>query len=138
MADDILLGFMPRSQALKPGACAGLLTSGILPAMRHCIQNLMADDMVVLPAAATVYCQAAEARTGAVCGFDLSAADRYRWLPAHTSGAQVFRPKNHKILEPSGTPARSPRLSTLPPGLSWVTASVHCEAAARVRGKWHG
>ena len=55
--------------------------------MRHCIQNLMADDMVVLPAAATVYCQAAEARTGAVCGFDMSAADRYRWLPAHTSGA---------------------------------------------------
>lgn len=55
--------------------------------MRHCIQNLMADDMVVLPAATTVYCQAAEARSGAVCGFDMSAADRYRWLPAHTSGA---------------------------------------------------
>lgn len=65
---------------------AGLLTSGILPAMRHCIQHLMADDMIVLPAAATVYCQAAEARTGTVCGFDMSAANRYRWHPAHTSG----------------------------------------------------
>ena len=114
--------YAPIPQALKPEACAGLLTSGILPAMRHCIQNLMADDMVVLPAAATVYCQAAEARTGAVCGFDMSAADRYRWLPAHTSGA----------------PARSPRLSTLPPGLLWVTASLHYEVAVLVRGNWHG
>ena len=79
------------------GTCTGLLTSGILPAMRHCIQNLMADDMIVLPAAATVYCQAAEARTGAVCGFDMSAADRYRSHPAHTSGAHT-RLLQHSIL----------------------------------------
>jgi hypothetical protein len=57
--------------------------------MRHCIQNLMTDDMIVLPAAATVYCQAVEARTSTVCGFDLSSANRYRWHPAHTSGAAL-------------------------------------------------
>ncbi|KAK9836263.1 hypothetical protein WJX81_000365 [Elliptochloris bilobata] len=79
----------------------GLLTSGILPAMRHCIQNLMADDMILLPAAATVYCHAAEARTGAVCGFDMSAADRYRWHPAHTSGTTLAPGMYAPLSEPA-------------------------------------
>ena len=65
--------------------------------MRHCIQNLMADDMLVLPAAATVYCQAVEARTGAVCSFDMSSANRYRWHPAHTCGAPL-RPSAPPLL----------------------------------------
>lgn len=38
-------------------ASAGLLTSGVLPAMRHCMQHLLADDAVLLPASATVYVQ---------------------------------------------------------------------------------
>ena len=37
---------------------AGLLTSGILPAMRHCCEHLLADDAVLIPASATVYVQA--------------------------------------------------------------------------------
>ncbi len=39
------------------GALAGLLTSGIIPAMRHCMHNILADDAILLPAAATVYMQ---------------------------------------------------------------------------------
>ena len=37
---------------------AGLLTSGILPAIRHCCEHLLADDAVLIPASATVYVQA--------------------------------------------------------------------------------
>ena len=36
---------------------AGLLTSGVLPAMRHCLQNILTDDAILIPAAATVYVQ---------------------------------------------------------------------------------
>lgn len=66
--------------------CAGLLTSGLLPCMRHAIQNLMTDDMVVLPAAATVYVQAVEIRISNVCGVDLSPTNQHRWHPSHLSG----------------------------------------------------
>ena len=36
---------------------AGLLTSGIVPAMRHCLQDILTDDAMLIPAAATVYVQ---------------------------------------------------------------------------------
>lgn len=55
--------------------------------MRHAIQHLMADGMVVLPAAATVYVQAVEARTTEVAGIDMSAANQCRWHPAYLCGA---------------------------------------------------
>ena len=38
-------------------ACAGLLTSGVVPAMRHCLQSLLTDDAVLIPASATVFVQ---------------------------------------------------------------------------------
>jgi len=37
--------------------CAGLLTSGIVPAMRHCLQSILTDDAILIPASATVYVQ---------------------------------------------------------------------------------
>lgn len=61
--------------------------------MHHCLHGIMADDAVLLPAAATVYVQAAEARTDEVCGFDMSAINRYRWTPAFTSGLSRTNPK---------------------------------------------
>lgn len=54
--------------------------------MRHAIQNLMADGMIVLPAAATVYVQAVEARTANVSGVDMSPVNQCRWHPAYLSG----------------------------------------------------
>ena len=36
---------------------AGLLTSGIVPAMRHCLQSILTDDAIIIPASATVYVQ---------------------------------------------------------------------------------
>lgn len=65
---------------------AGLLASGLIPSMRHAIQNLMAEDMIVLPAAATVFAQAVEARTTEVCAVDMSAVNQFRWHPAYLSG----------------------------------------------------
>ena len=36
---------------------AGLLASGIIPAVRHCLDNLLTADARVIPASATVYAQ---------------------------------------------------------------------------------
>ena len=36
---------------------AGLLTSGIIPAMRHSLQDILTDSAMLIPAAATVYVQ---------------------------------------------------------------------------------
>ena len=47
-----------RAEDCSFAGAAGLLTSGILPAMRHCCEHLLADDAVLIPAAATVYVQA--------------------------------------------------------------------------------
>ena len=66
---------------------AGLLTSGLVPSVRHAVQNLMADDMVVLPAAATVFVQAAEIRISDVCDIDMSPSNQFRWHPSHLAGA---------------------------------------------------
>eukprot|EP00884_Botryococcus_braunii_P006992 jgi/Botrbrau1/16294/Bobra.0066s0063.1 len=63
----------------------GLLSSGLIPVVRHCVQKLMADDMVVIPMAATVYVQAVQARTGKVCGFDMTPINLHRWHPAYTA-----------------------------------------------------
>ena len=69
---------------------AGLLTSGLIPSVRHAIQNLMADEMIILPAAATVFVQAAEIRIADVCGVDLSPSNQYRWHPSHLAGISLF------------------------------------------------
>ena len=64
----------------------GLLTSGMIPAIHHALQNLSMHDAIVLPASATVYMQAIEIRTENVCGLDMSAANLYRWFPSHACG----------------------------------------------------
>lgn len=66
---------------------AGLLTSGLVPAVSHALASLATIDALVLPASATVFVQAVEVRTNSVCGLDLSAANLYRWHPAYAAGA---------------------------------------------------
>ena len=65
---------------------SGLLTSGLIPSMRHAINSLMADEMVVLPASATVYVQAAEIRVSKVSGVDMTPSNQYRWHSSHLAG----------------------------------------------------
>lgn len=68
----------------------GLLSSGLLPAIRHARDKLlMLPDAVVVPGGATVFVQAVEIRSTEVCGFDCSAANLLRWHPSHTSGAPL-------------------------------------------------
>ncbi len=89
--DNLLTGLVARDwdpNADDLDILVGLLTSGIVPVMRHCIQTLMADDMVVIPMSATVYVQAAEVRTRDARGVDVSAVNRHRWHPAYTAGEQ--------------------------------------------------
>jgi len=69
---------------LKVGkhACArelpGFLTSGLLPCVSHCLDNLMLPESIVIPAAATVYAQAVEISTAPVCELQLSGLDAFR------------------------------------------------------------
>lgn len=65
---------------------AGLLTSGLIPSVRHALGSLLTTDAILLPASATVYCQAVELRSGEVCGLDMGAANQYRWHPAYAAG----------------------------------------------------
>ena len=37
---------------------AGLLTSGLIPAVRHALHNLLTHDAIVMPSSATVFVQA--------------------------------------------------------------------------------
>ena len=67
----------------------GLLSSGLIPCARHCLQNLLLPDAIVLPASATVFAQAIEIKSKPVCGFDVSAMDLYRSHPTYTSGIEV-------------------------------------------------
>jgi protein arginine N-methyltransferase 7 len=64
----------------------GLLTSGMIPAVKHCLDNIMIDKPVVIPCSATVYVQAGQVYTEDVCGFDMSKMNRHRWMPSFTSG----------------------------------------------------
>lgn len=69
--------------------CSGLLTSGIIPAIRHALTSLTTTDAIVLPASATVCVQAVELRTTSVCGFDMSQANLYRHHPTFGGGASL-------------------------------------------------
>ena len=58
----------------------GLLSSGIVPAVRHALENdLVMSDAIVMPSSATVYAQAVEIRIKDVVGVDMSPANLYRW-----------------------------------------------------------
>eukprot|EP00210_Caulerpa_lentillifera_P006726 g6428.t1 len=64
----------------------GLLTSGIIPAFRHCMDNILIHNPVLIPASATVFAKAIEFRAENICGFDMSAINQYRWSPFFTCG----------------------------------------------------
>lgn len=66
-----------------------LLTSGIIPGMRHALHNLLTPEAFVIPASATVYVQAVEIQTVEVCGLDVSAVNRHRWAPAFRCGTPL-------------------------------------------------
>ena len=72
--------------SMKEFLCAGLLTSGLIPCLRHAAQNLVTDDAVIMPSSARVFVQAIEARTGNVCDVDMSGVNVHRWHPAYLSG----------------------------------------------------
>lgn len=67
----------------------GLLSSGIVPAMRHALDNLLLPDAIVVPSSATMYAQAVEMRTPAFDGLSLDAIDGYRWHPTYLSGVDL-------------------------------------------------
>ncbi|GLC34375.1 hypothetical protein PLESTM_000188400 [Pleodorina starrii] len=71
----------------------GLLTSGLLPAVRHvAAAGLLTRDAVVVPAAATVWMQAAQLAAPPpreTSGLDLQAMDRLRWWPSHSLGGPM-------------------------------------------------
>ena len=67
----------------------GLLSAGLIPACRHALAHLMLPDALVIPAAATVYAQAAQLRSDTVCGFDVGAMNLHRWEPAHAAGTPL-------------------------------------------------
>jgi len=69
----------------------GLLMSGIIPSLSHCLGSgtMVTEDAIILPGSATVYVQAIELRTTEVAGFDMSAANLYRFQPAYTAGLKT-------------------------------------------------
>ena len=46
-----------KSESLHKCGAAGLLASGIIPSVQHCLNNLLTTDARVIPASATVYAQ---------------------------------------------------------------------------------
>lgn len=78
----------------------GLLTSGIIPAVRHALGSLTTHEAIVMPASATVYMQAVEVRTTDVCGLDMSAANLYRWHPSYATGPPLDQSKIKTLSEP--------------------------------------
>ncbi|KAK9815442.1 hypothetical protein WJX72_003717 [[Myrmecia] bisecta] len=78
----------------------GLLSSGIIPAVRHALDNLLASECIVLPASATVYVQAVEFPDREVCGLKMGAINRHRWHPAYTSGTPLAPGMYSPLSEP--------------------------------------
>ncbi|KAL4451864.1 hypothetical protein ABPG75_007526 [Micractinium tetrahymenae] len=85
---------------LAPILDEGLLTSGLIPSVRHALGTLLTADAILLPASATVYCQAVELRTEGVCGLDMSAANQYRWHPAYAAGVPLAHDRIVPLSEP--------------------------------------
>ena len=75
----------------------GLLSSGLIPSTKHCLQNLLLPDAIVLPSSATVFAQAIEIKSRNICGLDVSAMDLYRSHPTYTSGVPV-NPDSYRAL----------------------------------------
>lgn len=60
-----------------------ILSSGIIPAIQHCLSELMIPDAIIMPCSATVYAQAIELRVTDIAGMDMSASNLYRWCQNH-------------------------------------------------------
>ena len=76
----------------------GLLSSGLIPSTKHCLQNLLLPDAIVLPSPhATVSRIAIEIKSRNICGLDVSAMDLYRSHPTYTSGVPV-NPDSYRAL----------------------------------------
>ena len=54
---------LPDLQDATTFTAAGLLASGIIPAVRHCLDNLLTTDARIIPASATVFAQVPSAET---------------------------------------------------------------------------
>ena len=67
----------------------GLLSSGLIPSTKHCLQNLLLPDCIVLPSSATVFAQAIEIKSRNICGLDVSAMDLYRSHPTYSAGVPI-------------------------------------------------
>ncbi|MEZ4953671.1 MAG: tetratricopeptide repeat protein [Saprospiraceae bacterium] len=64
---------------------AGVIGEGVLPTVRHALQNLLADDAIIIPAKVKIFGQLIEipmrskvSPVRQISGFDLSAFDQYR------------------------------------------------------------
>jgi protein arginine N-methyltransferase 7 len=58
---------------------AGLTGEHVMWMLANARKNVVTPEHVVVPAAATMYCMGVEAYTSEVCGFDMSAFNKYRW-----------------------------------------------------------
>ncbi|GHP04547.1 hypothetical protein PPROV_000330100 [Pycnococcus provasolii] len=89
----------------------GLLTSGLLPAVTHALDNLAIQDPVVIPSSVTVFAQAVQIKTPECCGFDVSAVDRHRWHPSYACGV----PLNTDYIVPLSEPIEAWNFDLLTP-----------------------
>jgi hypothetical protein len=64
----------------------GLLSAGLIPAVRHALQSLCLPDAIVLPSSVAVFAQPLELRWESVRGYDVSACNLWRWEAGHSSG----------------------------------------------------
>ena len=78
----------------------GLLSSGMIPAVKHALNNLLLPDAIVMPSSATLYAQAVEIRTPSVDGLDLSAIDSYRFHPTYACGVDFTEDAYVALSEP--------------------------------------
>lgn len=67
----------------------GLLSSGLIPAVRHALDKLLLPDAIMMPSSATLFAQAVDMRTPSFDGINLSAIDGYRWHPTYLSGVDL-------------------------------------------------
>ena len=74
---------------------SGLLGHGLAINLKHACKNLLTPDAQLLPRSATVHAQLLEMRTTDICGFDLSAFNKYRWNTGYESvnlGDETYLP----------------------------------------------
>lgn len=78
----------------------GLLSSGMIPAVRHALDKLLLPDAIMIPSSATMYAQAIDMRTPSFDGITLSAIDAYRWHPTYMAGVDLCEDAYVALSEP--------------------------------------